>query len=57
MKLFLLSFSLRVLIGLSIGLSISLTPVSSVNAQEIYQIDDIQVLAKGHTRPFCDRFF
>ncbi len=44
MKLFLLSFSLRVLIGLSIGLFITLTPVSSVNAQEIYQIDDIQVL-------------
>jgi outer membrane protein insertion porin family len=44
MKLFLLNFSLRVLIGLSIGLSISLTPISSVNAQEVYQIDDIQVL-------------
>jgi outer membrane protein insertion porin family len=44
MKSFLLNFSLRILIGLSIGLSTSLTLVSSANAQAIYQIDDIQVL-------------
>jgi outer membrane protein insertion porin family len=44
MKLFLLNFALRVLIRFSIGLSIGLSLLPSVNAQEIYQIDDIQVL-------------
>jgi outer membrane protein insertion porin family len=40
MKSFLLNFGLQLLIALSIGLSLSQT----VNAQETYQIDDIQVL-------------
>jgi outer membrane protein insertion porin family len=44
MKLFLLSLSLRILFGLSIALSANLTLVSIANAQEIYQIDDIQIL-------------
>lgn len=44
MKSFLLSFGLRLLVRLSIGLSIGLLLLPTVNAQEIYQIDDIQVL-------------